>query len=133
LVLSPTAERQLALAKDAAGASQPRQSDFPANMSHEIRIIQSEMTSGIVDMDALQQGPGLGAGIGQEHLVPQPLDQRFHYLFDCRGRLPRSIRARESGHGMFGGGTRRLVACSKAYASAISLGSLHAIPVKLTP
>src|SRR5262245_26027364 len=31
------------------------------------------------------------------------------------------------------GGTRRLVACSKANASSSSFGSLHAIPVKLTP
>lgn len=32
-----------------------------------------------------------------------------------------------------GGGTLRLVACSKAYASSISRGSLHAVPAKLTP
>ena len=31
------------------------------------------------------------------------------------------------------GGTRRLVACSKAKASSMSFGSLHAPPVKLTP
>ena len=31
------------------------------------------------------------------------------------------------------GGTRRFVACSNAYASSISRGSLHAVPVKLTP
>jgi hypothetical protein len=31
------------------------------------------------------------------------------------------------------GGTRRFVACSNAYASSISFGSLHAMPVKLTP
>src|SRR5688572_9535596 len=36
-------------------------------------------------------------------------------------------------YGALGGGTRRLVACSKAYASSISRGSLHAVPVKLTP
>ncbi len=32
-----------------------------------------------------------------------------------------------------GGGTRRRVACSKAYASRRSVGSLHAPPAKLTP
>src|SRR3990170_3246263 len=31
------------------------------------------------------------------------------------------------------GGTRLFVACSKAYASSMSLGSLHESPVKLTP
>src|SRR3989442_16007433 len=31
------------------------------------------------------------------------------------------------------GGTRRLVACSKAYPSSMSRGSLQAMPVKLTP
>src|SRR5437762_14077880 len=36
-------------------------------------------------------------------------------------------------HGNNGGGTRFFVACSNAYASSISFGSLHAIPVKLTP
>jgi len=32
-----------------------------------------------------------------------------------------------------GGGIRFFVACSNAYASSISFGSLHAPPVKLTP
>lgn len=36
-------------------------------------------------------------------------------------------------HGKSGGGTRFLVACSNVYASRNSVGSLHAIPVKLTP
>ena len=31
------------------------------------------------------------------------------------------------------GGTRFFDACSNAYASSISRGSLHAMPVKLTP
>ena len=31
------------------------------------------------------------------------------------------------------GATRFFVACSNAYASASSVGSLHAMPVKLTP
>ena len=35
-------------------------------------------------------------------------------------------------YGNSGGATRRLVACSNAYASSISFGSLHAGPVKLT-
>ena len=35
-------------------------------------------------------------------------------------------------YGAPGGGTRLFVACSNAYASAISFGSLHAVPVKLT-
>ena len=35
--------------------------------------------------------------------------------------------------GVLGGGTRFFVACSNAYASSISRGSLHAMPVKLTP
>src|SRR5262245_38890220 len=35
--------------------------------------------------------------------------------------------------GAAGGGTRRLVACSNAYASSINRGSLQAIPVKPTP
>ena len=35
-------------------------------------------------------------------------------------------------HGKSGGAIRFFVACSKAYASAINLGSLHAVPVKLT-
>src|SRR5438874_2125051 len=36
-------------------------------------------------------------------------------------------------HGALGGGTRRRVARSKAYASSISRGSLQARPLKLTP
>src|SRR6266851_6184044 len=36
-------------------------------------------------------------------------------------------------HGIAGGGTRLFAACSKAYAKRSSVGSLHAIPVKLTP
>lgn len=36
-------------------------------------------------------------------------------------------------YGNDGGGARRLVARSKLYASSISLGSLHAVPVKDTP
>jgi hypothetical protein len=32
-----------------------------------------------------------------------------------------------------GGGVRRLVACSNAYAISISRGSLHAVPVNPTP
>ena len=36
-------------------------------------------------------------------------------------------------YGIPGGGTRRIVACSKAYANSISRGSLHAVPAKLTP
>ena len=36
-------------------------------------------------------------------------------------------------YGDDGGGARRFVACSKAYASSIRRGSLQAIPVKLTP
>ena len=64
----------------------------------------------------------------------------------ARAGAPRSARARrKSGnsfavgrevflaYGIPGGGTRRFVACSNAYASAISCGSLHAPPVKLTP
>jgi hypothetical protein len=36
-------------------------------------------------------------------------------------------------YGADGGGMRRFVACSKAYASSSRRGSLHAMPVKLTP
>ena len=35
--------------------------------------------------------------------------------------------------GISGGGTRRFVACSNAYASAINFGSLHDAPVNPTP
>ena len=35
-------------------------------------------------------------------------------------------------HGNCDGALRRFVACSNAYASAMSFGSLHAVPVKLT-
>ena len=37
------------------------------------------------------------------------------------------------GYGKSGGATRFFVACSNAYASSISFGSLHAPPAKLTP
>ena len=40
---------------------------------------------------------------------------------------------RESVYGVDDGGTRRLVACSNANASASSRGSLHAVPVNPTP
>jgi hypothetical protein len=36
-------------------------------------------------------------------------------------------------HGNNGGDTRCFAACSNAYASSMSFGSLHAIPLKLTP
>src|SRR4030095_9842797 len=48
-------------------------------------------------------------------------------------RIPHSAIRDPHCHGNNGGGTRFLVACSNAYASSISFGSLHAIPVKLTP
>jgi hypothetical protein len=35
-------------------------------------------------------------------------------------------------HGNSGGDTRFFVACSNAYASSISFGSLHAVPVNVT-
>src|SRR5712691_2787120 len=38
-----------------------------------------------------------------------------------------------AGYGALAGGTRRFVACSKAYPISINRGSLQAIPVKLTP
>ena len=37
-----------------------------------------------------------------------------------------------SGHGNNGGRTRFFVACSNAYASSISFGSLHAVAVNVT-
>ena len=39
---------------------------------------------------------------------------------------------RRRDHGNDGGGTRFFVACSNAYASSISFGSLHAVPVNVT-
>jgi hypothetical protein len=36
------------------------------------------------------------------------------------------------GYGNSGGATRFFVACSNAYASPISFGSLHAVPVNVT-
>src|SRR5262249_1645698 len=36
-------------------------------------------------------------------------------------------------YGVDGGGTRFFVACSNAYASSMSRGSLHAVPVKPMP
>src|SRR6185503_20014810 len=50
-----------------------------------------------------------------------------------RGGEAAAARAVAGRHGNEGGDTRRFVACSKAYASAISRGSLQARPVKLTP
>jgi hypothetical protein len=37
------------------------------------------------------------------------------------------------GYGVDGGGMRRFVACSNAYASSIRRGSAQAVPVKPTP
>ena len=42
------------------------------------------------------------------------------------------FRPPEKSYGNSGGGMRFFVACSNAYASSISFGSLHAVPVKLT-
>jgi hypothetical protein len=49
--------------------------------------------------------------------------------------IPDARRARTIyyGYGALAGGTRRLVACSKAYPNSINRGSLQAMPVKLTP
>jgi hypothetical protein len=41
--------------------------------------------------------------------------------------------ARAGPQGVDPGGTRRLVACSNAYASSINRGSLQLMPAKLTP
>ena len=41
--------------------------------------------------------------------------------------------AGKGNQGAEGGGTRRFVACSKAYASSMRRGSAHDIAVKLTP
>ncbi len=49
------------------------------------------------------------------------------------GRWPVVAPASATGPYRSGGGTRFLVACSKAYAISSSRGSLHARPVKLTP
>src|SRR5262249_57246384 len=49
------------------------------------------------------------------------------------GALERAACAADRGYGADGGGMRRFVACSNAYASSISRGSLQAKPVKLTP
>jgi len=43
------------------------------------------------------------------------------------------VRRAANGQGNWDGGTRFFVACSNAYASSISRGSLHPMPVKLTP
>ena len=45
-----------------------------------------------------------------------------------KGVAPRYPR----GYGKSGGATRFFVACSNAYASPISFGSLHAVPVNVT-
>src|SRR4030095_8651965 len=44
-----------------------------------------------------------------------------------------AIRAPLRCYGNSGGGIRFFVACSNEYASSMSFGSLHAIPLKLTP
>src|SRR5262249_28578549 len=49
------------------------------------------------------------------------------------GALERAACAADRSYGADGGGMRRFVACSNAYASSISRGSLQAKPVKLTP
>src|SRR5207244_13589329 len=53
----------------------------------------------------------------------------------CRRRRRPAVCAVPSrhGYGVDEGGTRFFVACSNAYASSISRGSLHAVPVKPTP
>src|SRR5215470_6970001 len=48
-------------------------------------------------------------------------------------RVPRHSAKSFRRYGADGGGTRRFVACSNAYASSISRGSLQAKPVKPTP
>lgn len=55
-----------------------------------------------------------------------PIWIRIQLLYDDPARGPVL-------YGADAGGTRFFVACSNAYARAISRGSLHAIPVKLTP
>src|SRR6266550_760468 len=63
-----------------------------------------------------------GVGVGRLRYRPDPR----------RGwRIPRERSL--AAHGADAGGTRRFVACSKPYASSIRRGSLHAVPVKLTP
>src|SRR5260370_29892363 len=63
-----------------------------------------------------------GVGVGRLRYRPDPR----------RGwRIPRQRSL--ATHGADAGGTRRFVACSKPYASSIRRGSLHAVPVKLTP
>src|SRR5262249_27350880 len=49
------------------------------------------------------------------------------------GALERAAHTADRSYGADGGGMRRFVACSNAYASSISRGSLQAKPVKLTP
>jgi hypothetical protein len=66
--------------------------------------------------------PGLAANASRTRVIASPSD----------GGEDPSI-GRTTGYGNSGGAIRRRVACSKAYPSARSFGSLHAIPVKLTP
>src|SRR6266542_144261 len=56
---------------------------------------------------------------------------RFRIRTPARGLAAKS--SRQETQGADGGGTRRFVACSKAYASSMRRGSAHDIAVKLTP
>ena len=58
---------------------------------------------------------------------------RGHYTALVLGACQRKSGGLRHRYGADGGGARRFVACSNEYASSISLGSLHAMPVKPTP
>ena len=62
-----------------------------------------------------------------------PSAARNHATRQACSCHPLGRRVPRVSYGIPGGGTRRIVACSKAYANSISRGSLHAIPAKLTP
>ena len=55
------------------------------------------------------------------------------WLWPLCGPVVKSVNGVLRDYGNPGGGVRFFVACSKANASVISFGSLHAVPVKLTP
>ena len=92
------------------------------------------------------QGRGpVAVAVARDLHLPRPAADRaiLHVRLPARAgivdvelRRLAAVRAgngNELGHGNSAGGTLFFVACSNAYARRISVGSLQAMPVKLTP
>ena len=103
-----------------------------AYVTGTVRLMVATGTGGGAGGGRAGGGRGLEWAGGASHRLQSSEGASLPHAITPRaeGRGPRAEVRR---YGKSGGGTLRFVACSNAYASRSSVGSLHAIPVNVTP